>query len=599
MAVTCEADRPGSWRDLARRVVPLWLGIAAIYLITRWNHVVSLRQVDPDDTLRLVQVRDLIAGQGWFDLHQYRANPPDGVVMHWSRLVDLPLWLTEMVLSPLIGAPAAEKAAAALVPLAVLGLILLALGRVAQRLLGGRVTGYAVVLTGCTFPVVTQVLPTRVDHHGWQIAAVAVALAGFVTPDPRRSGWIAGAALALGMAISFELLPVAVLFGGVLALRWIIDPASGARFLHFAWALALTSLAAFALTRGPDLTNYCDAVSPVYLLALLTVAAGTALLARFAGPARWRIAAGLAVVAAAAGGLILFVAPECRSGPFAMLDPFLKAVWHNNVLEGLPVWKLPVPAMVQWTVPSLVGLFAAFRLHAQARGDARRLWLDYALLIAACFALGTVVLRSMAFCAVIAVVPLAWQVQTLVGELEKLRGAWPKLRHAVLLLGAIMPALPVYAVQLGAGVKASSLGASTSAEAEGDMDRDMPLAAAALSALPPARVLAPLDEGPLLLLHTPHSVVATGHHRGAPAMHDVMTAFIVDPPVARHIMARHGVSYVVLYPRTNEVAYYRSLSPNGFATRLSKGQAPDWMVPVPMPRESGLLVWKVQASAGR
>ena len=44
-----------------------------------------------DDAMRLVEVRDLLAGQGWFDLTQYRLSPPGGVAMHWSRLVDVPL----------------------------------------------------------------------------------------------------------------------------------------------------------------------------------------------------------------------------------------------------------------------------------------------------------------------------------------------------------------------------------------------------------------------------------------------------------------------------------------------------------------------------
>jgi len=39
-----------------------------------------------DDAMRLVQVRDWIGGQGWFDLFQYRLDPP-GTSMHlrWSR----------------------------------------------------------------------------------------------------------------------------------------------------------------------------------------------------------------------------------------------------------------------------------------------------------------------------------------------------------------------------------------------------------------------------------------------------------------------------------------------------------------------------------
>ena len=48
------------------------------------------------------EVRDLLAGQGWFDLHQYRMAPPEGTLMHWSRLVDIPLaallWLLMLVL---------------------------------------------------------------------------------------------------------------------------------------------------------------------------------------------------------------------------------------------------------------------------------------------------------------------------------------------------------------------------------------------------------------------------------------------------------------------------------------------------------------------
>ena len=46
---------------------------------------------DNDSLLRLVEIRDLIGGQGWFDLHQYRMGPQGGFVMHWSRLVDAPI----------------------------------------------------------------------------------------------------------------------------------------------------------------------------------------------------------------------------------------------------------------------------------------------------------------------------------------------------------------------------------------------------------------------------------------------------------------------------------------------------------------------------
>lgn len=587
-------DSPADRGFLLRHVVPLWLAFTALFALYRWPFIASLRQADPDDTLRLVQVRDLLAGQGWFDLHQYRADPAGGVVMHWSRLVDLPIAAVELMLRPLLGTALAEQAASVVVPAVTFGLILLGLAWIVRRQFGAGLIGYAAILAATSFPIATQVLPTRVDHHGWQIASVVLALVGFVSSDPRKGGTLAGIALALGMAISLELLPVAALFGAVLALSWIRCPSAGVRYQYFIAALFSASLAAFALSRGPDVTNYCDAVSPVYLAALGTMALGTLAVAKLAGRCRIAIGSGLALSGLAAVVTILAVAPQCRAGPFAALDPLLQSLWHDNVLEGLPVWRLQAPAMAQWIVPPLVGLYAAVRLCQARMGDARRLWCDYALLIAGSFLLGAVVLRSMAFCIAMAVVPLAWLVREQVRRLEHLKGAGPKLAQAALLLAAVMPALPVYGVQLLVAPSAQAAATPESGFAAGDINRDLPLAAAALSQLPSGTILAPLDEGPLLLLHTPHSVVATGHHRGAAAMHDVMTAFLVDPPVARHIMAKHGVRYVVLYADTSEVDFYRSIRPSGFAAQLSKGQAPDWLEPVLMPRESRLQVWKLR-----
>ncbi len=36
----------------------------------------------PDNHMRLFEVRDLLAGQNWFDVTQYRIDPPHGASMH-------------------------------------------------------------------------------------------------------------------------------------------------------------------------------------------------------------------------------------------------------------------------------------------------------------------------------------------------------------------------------------------------------------------------------------------------------------------------------------------------------------------------------------
>lgn len=577
---------------LLRRVLPFWLGFAALYLLYRWPYVAALRQGDPDDTLRLVQVRDLLGGQGWFDLHQYRVNPPQGVVMHWSRLVDLPLAAVELLLRPLIGVALAEQAATVIVPLLTFGAILYLLAVLARRLFDDRLIGYAALLAGTSFPIVTQILPTRVDHHGWQIVAALAAMVGMTDPQARRGGWIAGAALAVGMTISLELLPVAALFGAVLALDWLRRPAESARFLGFMVALGAAAIGGFALTRGPDLTNYCDTVSPAYLLGLGIATAGSLLTARFAGQRPLAIAAGLGASGLLAGAALITIAPLCRAGPFAALDPLLRTMWASNVLEAMPVWALDNPAKAQWIVPPLAGLIATGMLWRDSAVNARRGWLAYGLVLCGSLVLGSLVLRSMAFAIAFALVPLAWLVRSLAARLETAPGLPRKLGIAALLLILVMPAMPVYFADslLGTAEQAES----SDAGATGTGGDNAMAAVRALAALPRGTVFAPLDQGPLLLLNTHHSVVATGHHRGAPAMHDVMTAFLVDPPVARTILARHGVRYVFMAPAGNEVGVYRSMAPHGFAAQLSTGHAPDWLTPVAMPKDSGVLTFEVR-----
>src|SRR5882724_5758258 len=84
------AVRPRTWRDDAM------LGLAAALLALGLHALAGFPTLgaangDNDSLLRLVEIRDLIGGQAWFDLHQYRMGPPGGFVMHWSRLVDAPI----------------------------------------------------------------------------------------------------------------------------------------------------------------------------------------------------------------------------------------------------------------------------------------------------------------------------------------------------------------------------------------------------------------------------------------------------------------------------------------------------------------------------
>src|SRR5690606_522037 len=89
-----------------------------------------------DSLLRLVQVRDLLAGQSWFDLTQVRLGP-EGLLMHWSRLVDLPIAILVRLFGLLpIPQQSAETAAMVVWPFLLLVAALYFLIRAAVRLGG-------------------------------------------------------------------------------------------------------------------------------------------------------------------------------------------------------------------------------------------------------------------------------------------------------------------------------------------------------------------------------------------------------------------------------------------------------------------------------
>src|SRR3979411_527705 len=85
------------------------------------------------DPTRLVEVNDLIAGQGWFDLMQYRLDPP-GLLMHWSRVIDAPLAALILMLRPLAGAHGAEAITLVLWPTLLFAATLLLIAAIAKRM---------------------------------------------------------------------------------------------------------------------------------------------------------------------------------------------------------------------------------------------------------------------------------------------------------------------------------------------------------------------------------------------------------------------------------------------------------------------------------
>lgn len=568
-------------------VAAIWLLCVMLLLLLYRSRIMSLTFMDTDDAMRLQQVRDWIAGQGWFDVTQYRVNPPMGGPMHWSRLVDLPIATIILLARPLIGQPAAEILACATVPMITLGLLCLALFRASRQLMTPHRALLPIALLVVTPTILIQFMPLRIDHHGWQIVMATIAFGGALDPRRGRGGLFAGLAIATWLQISTEALPYAALFGGLFVLRQAMDGRESARLTSFAAMLGGSALALLLLTHGVGALrqSQCDALSAVYVWPLaafaLIIVAGTRLpqpgsfLGRLIVPT---------IGAVTALGISLWIGSDClTAGPFHELTPLAYDQWYMRVMEGRPLWEQDASMAGVSLLPSLVGIgttLVAAMLTTDAETKAR--WLVTALLLVGATLVSAFVMRAMTVAHTYALPGIAFMLAMVFHYVQRFRTAPMRVISSVLL-----------ALFTPVGLAGAWTSAVEVAEPDTPVQKDncrTPAVLAPLRALPPSVLFAPLDIGPDILTVTPHSVIGTGHHRNVIGINAVTHAFVSPPDQARaDVMAVNGgrgADYLVLCNHMNEMLIYAQVAPQGLAAQLSKGNIPDWLKPLP---NKGLL----------
>lgn len=576
------------------RVGAAWFIISALLLVVHWSAINALRFPDPDDTMRLIQVRDWLGGQSWFDVTQYRANAQNGgVAMHWSRIVDLPLALIIVILTPFLGSANAQVVALVVTPLLALGVSMALAARIAWRLMGDEETTFTALIMAVCVPVIFQFGPLRIDHHGWQLVCALAAMNGLMARSQVVSGRVIGASLAVWMTISIEGLPLAAAFFGVLALRWLRDRSQRWALVSAIQALAVTSAALFLLTRGiGDFATYCDALSPLHIAMFVWGALVLSALGRFEPVPIAALIAGFGVAGGGALALLLTTAPQCAlGGGFSELDPLVHKHWYQNVREGMPVWHQSFSEALQYTVTPLIGLFAAINLTQRSRDWLRQFWRDYAIVLGASLVVALFVARAGAAACLIAVPPLAWQLNRWLRAIRTMERPIPRV-GALLLVGcALLPSLPVSLSSLLLPAKAQIARAASSDLKNSDCRIEQ--SAAILNALPQGEVFAPLDIAPKLLLVSHHSVPATSHHRGNAGMRTVIAAALGSSEAARDTLKARGSLYMALCPGLAEPRNYAHSAPGGFADDLLQGRAPNWLEPIETAPGTSFKLWRV------
>ncbi|MGX5800877.1 GtrA family protein [Bradyrhizobium sp. Arg314] len=537
---------------------------------------------DNDNLLRLVEVRDLLAGQGWFDLHQYRMGLEGGFVMHWSRLVDAPIAAIMLAASVLTGSrPLAEDVAQVLWPALLFWSTLFFTARAARSFGGGGAVLPAILIGGAGYYVMGIYAPGALDHHNAQLMLTMASLALLIEAPARRwAALLSGSCAALTLAVGMETVPYVAAIGVCVSLLFVAD-AGGERAIVRDFGLGFAGVAAlvFVTTVSPSAWGVaqCDAFSVTQFLVAAVAGIGLAAIASIVPAARgWQLRlASLAALGVVLGVVVAALFPQCLAAPYANLDPRLRELWLDNIDEAQSLFMLLVrnPARVaaRYGTPLVAIILMALRFR---RGGWRRQDSLVAALLVVAFVVGAWQVRGTTFSIAFAVIPLSAWIAKWRARAETSSSLGVALRLAAVWLVSINP------VWTGVAAAASVAFDKGTAVADGGaMDKTCEKKAtfAPLGGMAGTTVLTISNLGAPVLAYSGHRVFAGPYHRNVAGNLLALEAFLGSADDAHRIVEAHRVGLVAICPGNFESRTLTQKAPQGFLAGLLRGSVPDWL----------------------
>ena len=573
-------------------VIAVWLIYCAWFVYTKWAAIHAFGLIDTDDNMRISQVRALLAGQDWFDLRQYRLNPPAGANIHWSRFVDLPLAGLILLARPFVGGAHAEMFAVSVAPMLPLLLLLVTLALTARRIIDQKAYPLAMIALFFGGSAMAMFMPTRIDHHGWQLALLSMAISGLADPKRARGGATVGIATALSLAIGLELLIYLAIAGCAQVLFWIDHRDQRRRLAAYALTLSGgTALSFLIFASYANRAPVCDALSPVWLSDALL---GGALLFGMAilSPADWRKR--LAIAAAAGIAIAAFHAmvwPHCLSR-LEGVSPEVEQLWLSHVREARPVYRHGWRTAAFVVTLPITGLLGWALLNWLARGDRDRFRRTLAAAAPALVAAALLLWQTRTgpaaqMMAIVGAAGLVWYLTPWAFALQTpiVRIVAPAavivfgLGGTMAIFDEFYPAKPPTAREIAIG-KANRLC--------GFLPSYRPIAK-----LPKGVIFTFVDLGPRVITLTKHDAITGPYHRNGEQIADVMNAFRGSPEQARRLLAKYRSDYLLTCPMSSTSTIFMAEAPKGFYVQLTNGQVPAWLTPMELPKDSPFRMWKV------
>lgn len=538
----------------------LFFAIFFTHLAVGWARAADdlLLTMGNDSAMRLAQVRDLLAGQPWRDLHQHRLGlPSHSVEMHWSRIVDAIL-AAKILLSKLFTTPeGAERAALILWP-SLWFSVAICSSTVAGYLLAGRYGAlYTFALFGATNILNAHFQPGNIDHHNIQIALLALSVSGFLGRH-RSSVFpiISAAAVAVSIHIGSEILPLMALVTLAYAITWANDNNLNRPVSCFFATLIAATLLIFATTvpysayRG----GFCDAPSLDLVLPVVLFSGIMCFANIFHLNTSTRRTLYLSAAAASTLFLTILFFPACLSNPLTELPADLNQYWLSHVSEARSLAEYTVssdrPYSAGFWVLGVISIVASSLMltNNEKRTDLILLiFVSLILLIATAYQI-----RFVIFLMITTPIMLGYAASTLKKQERAGVLKWGGVQAMLLVLIAVPQTWMVaHSYFLSAdGTAADRL----AGHSECVTDR----AFQELAELPPGLVSTTSNLGAHVLLHTPHATLSAPYHRNVAGMlNQLKIALAQSAEDAENLLLDAGVDYIVLCTEDPEIKIVR------------------------------------------
>ncbi|MDD3288244.1 MAG: hypothetical protein PHX43_04470 [Alphaproteobacteria bacterium] len=592
-------------------------------LFNPYSSILQGNLPDTDDYSYLNQTLDWLQGQSWFDNIQHRLAPPDGVAIHFTRIIQIPIAVL-ILLFKLTGIPwtGAATLAAVVWPPLLLAAFLISLRWAAALFLPREWTRITSYISLFCISLLFLFLPGHLDHHGVEAILVILAFGSAVRmiqhPDCVKWGVWTGFLLALALAIALEVLPWLLVISSFIGMWLMIKGRIAARAgMTFGLTLYLASAFFLAIYKRPEAWFEADILSYSIVYVILTACiaiccVGVALIGR--AWLRYFVGTTLSLVLAA---VFFLNFPDLISGPYGAMDKELAELFFGNISEAAALIESHSAEfiIVSMLFP-LLALGAGLVFLYKSKGNDCWLWslsvylLGGALILAVFYQV-----RLFAYAQLFSIIPLAVLLHrgwSAVGERYRGRSRFWAEIALVLLVGP----LPMVFIPAMFDGRPFNTGIGMFPVQRQYNKCEMHVLESVLRSHKyygdkSLVIMNMIDTGPELIFRSAHKAIAAPYHSNVRGNKDSLRFFSTkNPEEAEEIARRNNASLIVMCRYIPEMYLNDrkpgavtigadgkiNLSPDSsMAEKLIYHQNPEWLKEVDIPLLRNYMVFEVKS----